>query len=95
MSPAASQGHTFDLLAGEEDLHEEAEEVVCQHPFCHFGIVKVRNPPLWPPNLGLQFIHRERRRVEQRWRGTTGDIVASEGEAVDEDRQDEGNSKGT
>lgn len=95
MSPAASQGHTFDLLAGEEDLHEEAEEVVCEHPFCHFGVVKISNSSLWPPNLGLQFIHRQRRWVEQRRSRTTGDIVASEGKAVDEDRQDEGNSKGT
>lgn len=94
MPTPASQRHAFNHLAREKHLHEEAEEVIRQHPLCDSGVIKVRNATLWPPNLRFQLIDRQRRRMEQRRRGTPGDIVAGEGKGVDQDGKDEGNPKG-
>lgn len=83
----------FHLSARQDYLQREIQSIISQNIKRHATIEQSFDTVLRPPDLGFQCVNRKRRRVKQRWRGASGDIVADKGEAVDKDRKTENHRK--
>lgn len=77
------------MLSWQGNLQEQTEQIVAQSPQCHLGVVQPRESLLRPAYFLLQLVEGQGRWVQERGRGTAGDIVTNKGEDVDQNRQSE------
>lgn len=92
MSASACQSNTLDHLAGEENLQEQAEEIVAESPESRFNTEESCHSLLGPSHLALQFIEGQGRGTQKPRRGAARHIVTDEGEDIDEDGETEDDS---
>lgn len=80
-------------MAWEENVHEETQEVIAEHPQSHLRVVKLRDSSFWPANFCFQCIEGQGGGMKQGGRRTTRDIIAKEGKTVNQHGQTKDDAK--
>lgn len=82
-------------MARQEHVQQKAQQIITQHSQSDLCIIECRDSSFRPANFLFQRIEGQGGRVKQRGRRTTGDIVTEKREAVDQNGETEGNSRGS
>lgn len=80
-------------MAWEENVHEETQEVIAEHPQSHLRVVKLRDSSFWPANFCFQCIEGQGGGMKQGGRRTTRDIIAKERKTVNQHGQTKDDAK--
>lgn len=92
-STARPQNGPLDLHGRQNSVQDRVDEDVADRGGERLPAEEPSHTILRPANLSLELIQRQRLGAQERRRRAAGDVIAAEGENVDEDRETEGDAK--